>query len=478
MLVWKEIIMSWVEKFNESHIKAFYITLKGMPKIVLNEWSQARNMDDLRERVSEKVKKNMKEETINQHKTTIKEKLNDYIKKYLLTEEERSEVEQVKSEVRKNRRRTNLILNTPTELLGFIGKYQSVFNALREGDPGCLTPSITYELHIIIKSTLTIVEKISFLSRLIETNPEIINQTDEDGCTPLFTAVAMNQPEIVDFLVGQENIKIDISNYYGWTPFHKAANIGSLEIAQILVESGTMIDRLTRMNANAVYEAAYGCDDINVVKYLVEKQGLDINISTIDQFTPLTTAIWRQNYQIAKYLIESDRLTSINVRDIRDENALYKAISQGCFDLAQILHEKGAEFHRPRLLSSRSITNVNPQKTSFFEAVERDDFRTAKQLIEGETDQNKKEQMVNQVKHPYQRTLLSIAAQNGNQDLVKLLVENGANVFARNNHGRTPKEMVLIPNNEEVYRYLDEQEQIVNPNPSEDELRHRYGEAT
>jgi ankyrin repeat protein len=189
----------------------------------------------------------------------------------------------------------------------------------------------------------------------------------------------------------------------------------------------------------------------------------------------LITAIWRRNYRIAQYLIQSDKLTSINAKDINDENALYKAISQGYFDLVQSLHEKGAEFHRPRPLSSPTkIPILDPQIASFFEAVERNDFKTAKQLIDAEEDQKKRKQMVNQVKKPYERTLLSIAAEKGNKELVKLLVENKANLFAINNHGRTPKEMVLQNIYPEVYEYLDEQEKKVNPKFSEDELRHRH----
>lgn len=275
-----------------------------------------------------------------------------------------------------------------------------------------------------------------------------INERNNDGCTPLSLAVKMNRRPVVEFLLEQPYIEVNSTDLFGCTPLHKASSIGSIILVQKLIDAGADPKALTNMRATTVYEAAFGSNNPEIIR-LLEARGVDINLSSEDGFTPLMVAIWRENYAVAECLI--DRTTDIDVIDVADlqgETALYKAFKARNYNLLLKLMDKyvkAGRAPRPYQLQPRS------QPRTLFIAAENGDTDGVRQFLRQDSIQ------VNQRYEPYQRTALHQAAENGHFEIVRLLVEHGADVFARNNHGRTPRELAL-QSQHEIVNFLRDQE--------------------
>ncbi|WP_445628560.1 ankyrin repeat domain-containing protein [Nostoc sp. DSM 114167] len=307
----------------------------------------------------------------------------------------------------------------------------------------------TYQMHEIIKNfSLNDIKTVIFLEEKINRGANI-NERDNERCTPLFIAIETQKIEVVNFLIQQHNIDINAKNEHGWTPLHKAANTGCLTIVhKLLNDERTRPTETTNMNATTVYEAAFGSNEVEIIRMLEEK-GVDINLPSEDRFTPLMVAIWRENYAIADYLIEQIPKSNINQRDRKGETALYKAVKQGNYDLVTKFIDKGADYRIKPF-----ITSPNPEVDSLILAAERGDINTVQRFIDECHDSERCLELINRGDSLYSRTALSLAAEKGHFEIVKLLVEAKADVFARNNHGRTPKEMVLR-RNQHIIDYLN-----------------------
>ncbi|MFN6528135.1 ankyrin repeat domain-containing protein [Nostoc sp. ChiSLP03a] len=305
-----------------------------------------------------------------------------------------------------------------------------------------------YQMHEIIKNPL-----LNEIKTIIQLEEEInkgtnINERDDEGCTPLFIAIETKKIEVINFLIQQPDLDINAKNIYGWGPLHKAANTGCLAIVHRLLNDERTDPRVTtEMGATTVYEAAFGSDEVEIIRML-EERGVDINLPSNDRFTPFMVAIWRENYAIADYLIEQISTSNINQRDEKGETAFYKAVKQRNYDLVTKLIDKGVDYRIKPF-----PTSPNPEVDSLILAAERGDINTVQRFIDECHDSKRCLELINRRDSPYYRTALSLAAEKGHFEIVKLLVEAGANVFARNNHGRTPKEMVLR-RNQHIIDYL------------------------
>lgn len=144
-------------------------------------------------------------------------------------------------------------------------------------------------------------------------------------------------------------------------------------------------------------------------------------------------AIWRGNYTVAQYLAE--RTSDINAADLQGETAFYKAYNSRNYDLMVILLDKGANYHIRPILQPLIIREDN-----LFTFATEGNIEKVRQFLENNNFN------INQSYPPYERTALHQASENGHFEIVRLLVEYGADVFAKNNHGRTPIDLVLGKN--------------------------------
>jgi len=192
-------------------------------------------------------------------------------------------------------------------------------------------------------------------------------------------------------------------------------------------------------------------NNINVVKYLVEKAGANVNPISESAVTPLTTCSGNGNLLVVKYLIKQ----GANVNPIDPKGTpLLMSSQQGHLNVVKYLIQNGAKVNQhfivngvtPLLMGCqygnlelvkyliKNGANVNQVfdngVTPLF-VISRNNFLTIVQsLVENKAD-------VNQARDDGSTPLLE-CTQNGYWKIFQYLIKNGANVNQANNEGVTP----------------------------------------
>ncbi|GAB9471122.1 Tkl protein kinase [Globisporangium polare] len=121
----------------------------------------------------------------------------------------------------------------------------------------------------------------------------------------------------------------------------KAAELGSLEMAQALVAHGAKVNnRHETTGRTALHEAAKQ-GDVDTVAFLLSK-GADIDCQDYElRETPLLSAIKKGNRRAVKFLIDAG--AQLNVPNVFGSTALHVANVEGQSEIQQLLHAAGAK---------------------------------------------------------------------------------------------------------------------------------------
>ena len=211
---------------------------------------------------------------------------------------------------------------------------------------------------------------------------------------------------------------VNAKDEMGKTPIMYAE---TLEVAKLLVENGVDA-RAVSMYGNSVLHYDKSVD---IVRLLIEA-GADVNAKSENGFAPLMGAVERGNLDVVKLLIEN----GANVNDV--DNVGYSALHYAKHkEIAEILLENGAD------VNVRSNKGTVPLMMV-------DNDEVAKMLIEHGANVN--------VKDEDGGTPLMYAVINDNIELVSVLLDGGADVWARNNNGA--QSVFDMTRNEEIYEIL------------------------
>jgi ankyrin repeat protein len=188
-------------------------------------------------------------------------------------------------------------------------------------------------------------------------------------------------------------------------------NSGSLEMFKILAGSGADIKR----NESNLFIRAIDNNNIELIKYLIEK-GADVNArSSFGRSTPVFGAVLRNNKEIAEFLYKSG--ADINAKNdagvspvfITVGNEKDKEIKKQRFEMLQYLVSIGADINAADNYGNTPLTK----------ACDIRDFDTIKFLIENGADVNREE-------------VLPYSVQRNGIEILSYLVEHGADVKTRN----------------------------------------------
>lgn len=156
------------------------------------------------------------------------------------------------------------------------------------------------------------------------------NTLSESGQAPLYLAIKVESPKVVEVLLASPAVKIELANAAGETPLMMAALRGRLDWTRQLVGMGA---KVRREGWTPLHYAASG-PNAEVVRFLLD-QGADINAIAPNGASPLMMA--------ARYGAEdSVRLLVARGADKRVRNSL----NQSAVDYARIA---GREFLLPLL---------------------------------------------------------------------------------------------------------------------------------
>ncbi|WP_298424619.1 ankyrin repeat domain-containing protein [uncultured Kordia sp.] len=211
---------------------------------------------------------------------------------------------------------------------------------------------------------------------------ENVNTHNENGKTPLITAVSENNVEKVKQLIQKgANINLHETTGLQGTALMYASSIGNIEICKLLLENGAKINAIDKNNDHALNWAAFS-GKIPVMKLLIEKK--------------------------ADLFLKSKHGTAVDVA-------------------FRLWHHDSVS----NVFKSTKIARLTTKKEQkLITAILENDINSTKKLLKKGISANTKD--------PLETPILQLAAQQGNYELVKLLIEHKTNLNAMNRVGQTP----------------------------------------
>lgn len=252
-----------------------------------------------------------------------------------------------------------------------------------------------------------------------------------DGTTPLLLAIEENKPKIVELLIKEGKANI-YGSYAGETdkyPIYCAVKNKNLNMIKILLDNNFDLNREPSILSYAIENG-----NENIIKYLVEK-GSDVDYTSINGMSVLYDAVLNLNPKLVEYLLEKGAsiegagnsyiygniITAAAGSKFNNKNDKFpvdlEALEKSAENSAKIMQT---------LISKVDKNSINyiyaplDGKTPLIIAVGNSYFETAKILIENGAD-------VNSVDFEGW-SALSYAVNNGDIEIAKLLLTNKAKI--------------------------------------------------
>jgi len=176
-----------------------------------------------------------------------------------------------------------------------------------------------------------------------------------DGRTPLHYAAHNKNPEIVKLILDArqkpaadlwDDDPLFMVNKSKCSALHESTIMGDFESTKLLVEAGADIN-LTSRDGSTPLTSAIMRGHIDIIKYLLEQPNIDILTPTMFGFTPLISAASKAQNDIVKLLLrEKDLIQNMLYRDNDGSTALHHAcqsIINNPIETIKILLEKAKE---------------------------------------------------------------------------------------------------------------------------------------
>ncbi len=137
------------------------------------------------------------------------------------------------------------------------------------------------------------------VTKMCELFPELINEADHRGFTPLIISAYSNQLEIVNILL-QHGADVSLADAAGNTAMMGGVFKGYIDIVKTLVQYGANVNQQNGQQATALtFAATFG--QIEIAKFLLEK-GAETSIADNRGKTPLDHAVIQENEEMISLL--------------------------------------------------------------------------------------------------------------------------------------------------------------------------------
>lgn len=202
------------------------------------------------------------------------------------------------------------------------------------------------------------------------------NGRGPEGLTPLMIASSLGQPQMVDILLTSGADVLAVEPRMGAMAIHKAAQSGDTDVTGLLLDHGSFVDQQSPVLGN----------------------------------TPLIDAVLHKHQDVVRLLLERGARTSI--RNHWNQTALELAQDEGLDAIARLIEERNetvaAHVHTLTLIS----------------AIKTGDLGEVKQRIASGVPVDERVPVVGSFDDDY--TPLGIAVREGHTDMVRVLLEGGA----------------------------------------------------
>ncbi|MDA0079922.1 ankyrin repeat domain-containing protein [Brachyspira hyodysenteriae] len=269
-----------------------------------------------------------------------------------------------------------------------------------------------------------------------DVNARVDNMETEGGIDMLYYAVINNNSEITKILIDKG---LDKNRDYGYEYSTYLTDIAignnNLDILKLLVKRG---DSKETLIPKAVQE-----NNIEMVKYLLSI-GQDIDAQRFfDGFwvdSPLKVAAENGYIEMAKFLIDEGAnlnsaddymLYAYNNYDITKllvDNDVFNLNTNTTREEAIKLVKDGKYYEIEKLLLSEDSNNIDGYD-ELMNAISKGDMKALEKLVKDDTDLNKQYDKI---------TPLGLATARNDKEMVKFLVEKGADINLEDGYGYTP----------------------------------------
>lgn len=289
----------------------------------------------------------------------------------------------------------------------------------------------------------------------------------------LFNAIDTNNLENVKYLIGK-GVNIGYTKLVGEfgcrgkKPFSglvgefgcknkesfldRAVSKKYFDIAKYLIENGAEVHNLQK---HQVLSFVIENNSLDLVKHFISK-GVDVNLIDGYKRTLLHNAVIYNKFDIVEYLVNNEGI-NINAQDSSLYTPLLYAAEKKHTDIAELLIKKLVE--KDNTGSTLNIMGElnRVQKTPLYEASQNGSLDIVKLLAENKADLNMR---TNNGVSPTE-----IAIQNNHVDIVKYLIEHGVNVNETDNNGMSLLSQAIVTNSEnsvDLVNYLIEKGAKIN----------------
>lgn len=288
---------------------------------------------------------------------------------------------------------------------------------------------------------------------LLSADNSNLNALDGTGCTALYWATRKGHVKIAEYLLDQgadaektradwrplhtactrddlamvtlllaKGAHVNATMEFGITPLDFTATQGSVEVATVLLDAGADVNNQDEKTATTPLHRAAIRGGMDMVSLLISR-GARVDAETNDEATPLFAAAEYGHLEVVKYLIAMDP-TGWHLHC----SPIHAVASNGHLEVLDHLIQEGVD------VDLKNKFDVTP----LCAAVLKERLSVMEYLITNGADVNQK------MKSDRDFTYLHFAAENGDEDAVRLLAESDANVDAKDEFGYTPLHIAAV----------------------------------
>ena len=227
--------------------------------------------------------------------------------------------------------------------------------------------------------------------------------------------------------------------YGGWTALGHAAYTGSVELVEILLETGADINVRQTDGWSALHDACHSRNP-EVVKMLLERSP-DVNLQNLHGETPLRIAVKRPpNLDIVKMLLKANSDVDIVAND--RTTAVYGAVMEGTSELLELLLKQNPDVNIPDSWGWLPIHRLVTRDSLDCNEI----FKMVTMLVNAGASLT--------ARYGFGLTLLHGAAAIGNVQVMKLLIAKTGWIDPEDGDSRTPLSEAIAKNQVAIVKLL------------------------
>jgi ankyrin repeat protein len=263
-----------------------------------------------------------------------------------------------------------------------------------------------------------------------------VNSRDHHGSTPLLLASEYGHTEVVQLLL-EHNAEVHVRDGEGETPLHCAALGGQLEVTRILLALNVDVNSRNHHGTTPLLHASEN-GHADVVQFLLDHNA-DVTVRDNDGDTPLHCAMAGGQLEVARILLELN--VDVNSRNYHGSTPLLYASENGPPDVVRFLLDHNAD------VNVRDKDGDTPLHCAALAG----QLEIAWILLGLNVEVNSRNDEGSTTLHR-----ASEGDPEGNPDVVRLLLDHGADVQVRNLRGKTASEVARGRRRQEIVQLISQ----------------------